>query len=86
MSVKTAMMPFKSAVTRPTAELLLDLVEIKLGCVEIYDRDDRRELKALERARDELLAMLGRSAPAASRLDVMRPPRAGRRSHAALHA
>jgi hypothetical protein len=40
--------------SRPTVETLIDLVEIKLGCMEIYDRDDARELKALEACRDEL--------------------------------
>jgi len=43
--------------SRPTVETLIDLVEIKLGCIEIYDRDDARELKALEACRDELLAL-----------------------------
>jgi hypothetical protein len=37
-----------------TLEVLFDLVEIKLGCVEVYDRDDARELKVLQRARIEL--------------------------------
>ena len=43
--------------SRPTVETLIDLVEIKLGCIEIYDRDDARELKALEACRDELMAL-----------------------------
>jgi len=43
--------------SRPTVETLIDLVEIKLGCIEIYDRDDARELKALETCRDELMAL-----------------------------
>lgn len=50
-------------ITRGTLEVLLDLVEIKLGCVEIYDRDDARELKTLERARAELSHLLGREQP-----------------------
>lgn len=52
------------AVSRNTIELLIDLVEIKLGCAEIYDRDDARELRALERAKAELSALVGRK-PAA---------------------
>jgi hypothetical protein len=43
--------------SRPTVETLIDLVEIKLGCIEIYDRDDARELRALEACRDELMAL-----------------------------
>jgi hypothetical protein len=47
--------------SRNTLEMLLDLVEIKLGCIEIYDREDNRELRALERARGEIMSVLGRS-------------------------
>ena len=54
--------PRAPAVSRNTIELLIDLVEIKLGCVEIYDRDDARELRALERAKAELSALVGRKA------------------------
>lgn len=36
---------------------LLDLVEIKLGCLETYDREDERELSFLESCRDELTAL-----------------------------
>ncbi|MGH6948093.1 MAG: hypothetical protein ACREDZ_12260 [Kiloniellales bacterium] len=41
-------------------ETLLDLVEIKLSCIEIYDREDSRELSKLEQCRDELLSIAGR--------------------------
>lgn len=51
-------------------ETLTDLVEIKLSCIEVWDKDDRRELKALERARDELLALR----------------QTGRRNGASIHA
>jgi hypothetical protein len=40
-------------------ETLLDLVEIKLSCVEVYDRDDRKELLKLERCRKELIGLMG---------------------------
>ena len=43
--------------SKRTLETLIDLVEIKLSCVEIYDRDDARELSALEQCRGELLAL-----------------------------
>ena len=48
------------ALTRGTLETLIDLVEIKLSCVEVYDRDDARELARLEQGRRELLALAGR--------------------------
>ena len=37
--------------------ILLDLVEIKLGCLETYDREDERELEILEACREELMAL-----------------------------
>jgi hypothetical protein len=48
-----------SALSREALETLLDLVEIRLGCVEVYDREDARELKQLEKTRDQLNGMLG---------------------------
>jgi hypothetical protein len=66
MAVASVQKPGAPTVSRGTVELLLDLVEIKLGCVEVHDREDRRELRALERARAELTALLGRSAPGAA--------------------
>jgi len=48
--------------TRKSIETLLDLVENKLGCMEVHDREDARELAVLEKARRELL---GESADAA---------------------
>ena len=67
--------PGSPAVSRNTIELLIDLVEIKLGCVEIYDRDDARELRALERAKAELAALLGRKSAAALPIGLGRPGR-----------
>ena len=75
----TAVQPVsKTPVTRQTIELLLDLVEIKLGCVEVYDREDAREFKALERARLELNGLLGRKPVAALPMPAM-AARPGRR-------
>lgn len=59
-----ALQTSNGSLNRSTAELLIDLVEIKLGCMEVWDREDARELKALEKARCELAALLGRPAPA----------------------
>jgi chaperonin cofactor prefoldin len=35
-------------------ETLIDLVEIKLSCLDVQDREDREELKALQRSLAEL--------------------------------
>lgn len=43
--------------SKNSLETLIDLVEIRLGCVEVYDREDARELSALELCRDELQAI-----------------------------
>lgn len=48
------------SLSRGTVETLIDLVEIKLSCVEVYDRDDARELARLEQSKRELLALAGR--------------------------
>ncbi len=46
------------SLSKPVIETLVDLVEIKLGCIEVYDREDSRELDSLERCRRELLALI----------------------------
>ena len=50
--------------TRKSLELLIDLVEIKIGSIETADVEDRRTLSELERCRLELTAMT-RSQPRA---------------------
>ena len=35
-------------------ETLIDLVEIKLSCLDVMDREDREELKVLKRSLSEL--------------------------------
>lgn len=42
------------ALSKRSIEVLLDLVEIKLSCIQVLDRDDARELAALEASRREL--------------------------------
>ena len=49
-------------ITRRTLETLIDLVEIKLSCLEVYDRDDARELANLENCLSELNLLAGRQA------------------------
>ena len=43
---------------------LLDLVEIKLSCIEVMDREDAKEMAALEAAKRELTAILQRATEA----------------------
>jgi len=42
-----------------TCETLIDLVEIKLSCMEVIDREDARELANLERCLGELRNVKG---------------------------
>jgi hypothetical protein len=43
--------------SRRSIEVLLDLVEIKLSYMDISDREDARDMKLLERCRDELRSL-----------------------------
>ena len=47
-----------ASLSKRTIETLTDLVEIKLSCIQVFDRDDAREMAALERARRELTALV----------------------------
>jgi hypothetical protein len=40
-----------------TLETLIDLVEIKLSCIQVFDREDAREVAILERAKQELVSL-----------------------------
>jgi hypothetical protein len=42
--------------SRRSLETLLDLVEVKLSCMEVIDREDAREFNLLEGCKRELLA------------------------------
>jgi hypothetical protein len=55
-----------SSLSQRSVETLLDLVEIKLSCLEVYDREDAREKSYLENARRELSSMKGRRLSAVS--------------------
>ncbi|MBO6784265.1 MAG: hypothetical protein JJ899_13490 [Alphaproteobacteria bacterium] len=44
--------------SKRSVETLIDLVEIKLSCIQVFDRDDAKELAALEQARRELGEMI----------------------------
>ena len=45
---------------------LIALIEVKLRCLAVIDREDKRERRLLESCRDELSKMLLRSAPGAT--------------------
>ncbi len=45
------------ALSGRSLEALMDLVEIKLDCVEIFDREDAREVKLQEYCHEELVAL-----------------------------
>ena len=70
------------SLSKRSIETLMDLVEIKLSCIQVVDRDDARELASLETARNELTAMTGSARPG----DVVafeQVRRKGRRARAA---
>ncbi|MFO1188836.1 MAG: hypothetical protein U1E97_04440 [Alphaproteobacteria bacterium] len=56
------------SLSKRSAEMLVDLVEIKLGYLEVSDREDAREFKALQAALRELQSMLGRKPQGAARI------------------
>ncbi len=44
------------ALSRQSIETLMDLVEIKISYMDVVDRDDAKQLRILERCREELRA------------------------------
>jgi hypothetical protein len=52
-----------ATLTKRSVETLIDLVEIKLSCLQVFDRDDAKELDALEQARQELRDILPERMP-----------------------
>ena len=49
-------------ISKRTLETLVDLVEIKLGCLEGYDREGSRELAHLKRCLGELRTIISGAA------------------------
>lgn len=66
------------SLSKPSIEMLLDLVEIKLSYMDISDREDARDLQVLERCREELRALERppHAAALGERRRVGRPPAA----------
>jgi hypothetical protein len=50
------------ALSKQSVESLMDLVEIKISYMDVLDRDDAKELRVLERCRDELKALTATTA------------------------
>lgn len=48
-------------ISKKSAELILDLVEIKLSLMQVNDRDDAKELSNLRACREELLKIMHNS-------------------------
>ena len=45
------------SLSKRSLDTLLDLVEIKISCMEVWDREDAREIANLQQARQELYAL-----------------------------
>jgi hypothetical protein len=45
------------ALSKQSIETLMDLVEIKISYMDVLDRDDAKQLRILERCREELKAV-----------------------------
>lgn len=69
------------ALSKNSIEALLDLIEIKLSCIQVIDREDAREVKTLQTARNELCALggiepKGEVVPMQALAEAARTPRA----------
>lgn len=60
-------------------ETLIDLIENKLSCLEVYDRDDARELANLEHCMKELRALAGLGEDDTQTIVAFKQRRRGRR-------
>lgn len=47
--------------SKKSVETLIDLVEIKLSCIEVFDTHDNRTLQQLEQCRRELYGLMGKT-------------------------
>jgi hypothetical protein len=72
------------SLSKRVVETLIDLVEIKLSCMEIYDREDSREVIALEQCKAELQALCRDGKAAATAAVVAFAGRPRSRSRAAV--
>ncbi len=59
------------SLSKRVVETLIDLVEIKLSCVEVYDREDKREIAGLESCLQVLQKLIEGGAGGASTVAVL---------------
>ena len=72
-------------ISRRSLETLIDLVEIKLSCFEVFDRDDARERGKLENCLTELQVVAGLKKPSeAEVVDIATRGRGRGRRRAAM--
>jgi hypothetical protein len=65
---------------------LLDLVEIKLSCIEVMDREDAKEVAALEGAKRELTAIMQAQSQARRNGEIVPFAKAQPQARALAHA
>lgn len=65
------------ALSGQSVDTLMQLLEGKLSAVEIFDREDAKEVKILERCREELQALTARRGKVRSRSDRKQGARSG---------
>ena len=61
------------SLTRKSVETLIDLVEIKLSCIEVFDGQDGQTVNRLEQCRKELYGLVGKEPPCDERLAMGGP-------------
>jgi len=66
-------------------DTLIDLVEIKLSCMDVWDREDKREQAILQRCLDELRTLGTGDAAMSGMMPRRRRGRPPKRSYAALN-
>ena len=67
------------ALSKQSLETLMDLVEIKISYMDVLDRDDAKQLRILERCREELRAASGTAS--AALVPFVRPQRRAMMRH-----
>lgn len=45
-------------ISRESLEIILDLIEIKVGALQIHDKDDAKEINKLRKCKQELLLII----------------------------
>lgn len=74
------------SLSKRTLITLLDLVEIKLSCIEVMDREDAKELAALESAKRELTILMQHLSQARRNAEIVPFAKPAEGSHTPVHA